>query len=145
LRHRLPIGPIRAGWRDWISATATNLAIAVAVTALIWFIGIGPFLLVHLPIELLAGSVGVWLFYVQHQFEFWAHGREWNFDEASLRGSSYYDLPGILQWFTANIGVHHVHDLCTRIPFYRLPQTLRDNPDLRSVSRLMLFQPRSES
>ena len=99
LRHRLPTGPIRGGWRAWISAMATNLAIAVAATALIWFIGIGPFLLVHLPIALLAGSVGVWLFYVQHQFEetFWAHGREWNFHEASLRGSSYYDLPGILR------------------------------------------------
>lgn len=143
LRHRLPISLIRGGcWRAWISAMATNLAIAVATTTLIWFIGIGPFLLVHLPIALLAGSVGVWLFYVQHQFEetFWAHGQEWSFHEASLRGSSYYDLPRILRWFTANIGVHHVHHLCSRIPYYRLPQTLRDNPDLRSVSRLTLFQ-----
>jgi len=97
---------------------------------------------VHLPIALLAGSVGVWLFYVQHQFEetFWAHGPEWNFHEASLRGSSHYDLPGILRWFTANIGVHHVHHLCSRIPYYRLPQALRDNPNLRSVNRLTLFQ-----
>jgi omega-6 fatty acid desaturase (delta-12 desaturase) len=142
LRHRLPLGSICGGWHAWISAMATNLAIAVTATALIWFIGIGPFLLVHLPIALLAGSVGVWLFYVQHQFEetFWAHGREWNFYEASLRGSSYYDLPGILRWFTANIGIHHVHHLCSRIPYYRLQQTLRDNPDLRSVSRLTLFQ-----
>jgi hypothetical protein len=85
------------------------LAIAVVVITLIWFVGIGSFLLVHLPITFLAGSVGIWLFYVQHQFEqtFWAHGREWNFYEASLHGSSYYDLPGILLWFTANIGVHH--------------------------------------
>jgi acyl-lipid omega-6 desaturase (Delta-12 desaturase) len=121
---------------------ATNLVVVVAATALIRFIGVGPFLLVHLPIALLASSVGVWLFYVQHQFEgtFWAHGGEWNFHEASLRGSSYYDLPGILRWFTANIGVHHVHHLCSRIPYYRLPQTLRDNPDLRSVSRITLFQ-----
>jgi omega-6 fatty acid desaturase (delta-12 desaturase) len=142
LRHRLPIGSIRSGWHGWISAMATNFAIAIAATALIWFIGIGPFLLVHLPIALLAGSVGVWLFYVQHQFEetFWAHSREWNFPEASLRGSSYYDLPGILRWFTANIGAHHVHHLCSRIPYYRLPQTLQDNPDLRSVSRITLFQ-----
>jgi acyl-lipid omega-6 desaturase (Delta-12 desaturase) len=142
LRHRLPIGSIRGGWRAWISAMANNLAIAVAAGALIWFIGIGPFLLVHLPIALLAGSVGVWLFYIQHQFEetFWAHGGEWNFHEASLRGSSHYDLPGILRWFTANIGVHHVHHLCSRIPYYGLPQTLRDNPDLHSVSWLTLFQ-----
>jgi acyl-lipid omega-6 desaturase (Delta-12 desaturase) len=142
LRHRLPIDSNRRGWRAWVSAMANNLAIAVVVITLIWFVGIGPFLLVHLPITFLAGSVGVWLFYVQHQFEqtFWAHGREWNFHEASLRGSSHYDLPGILRWFTANIGVHHVHHLCSRIPYYRLPQTLRDNPDLRSVSRLTLFQ-----
>jgi acyl-lipid omega-6 desaturase (Delta-12 desaturase) len=142
LRHRLPIGSLRCGWRAWISAMATNLAIAVAATALICIIGIGPFLLVHLPIALVAGSVGVWLFYVQHQFEetFWAHGGEWNFQVASLRGSSHYDLPGILRWFTANIGVHHVHHLCSRIPYYRLPQTLRDNPDLRNVSRLTLLQ-----
>lgn len=121
---------------------ATNCGIAVVVVTLICFIGIGPFFLVHLPIALLGGSVGVWLFYVQHQFEetFWAHSPEWNFHEASLRGSSHYDLPGLLRWFTANIGVHHVHHLCSRIPYYRLPQALRDNPDLRSVSRLTLFQ-----
>jgi acyl-lipid omega-6 desaturase (Delta-12 desaturase) len=141
LRHRLPIGSFR-GWRAWNSAMATNLAIAIAAAALIWIIGIGPFLLVQLPIGFVAGSVGVWLFYVQHQFEdtFWAHGREWNFHEASLRGSSYYDLPGILRWFTANIGVHHVHHLCSRIPYYRLPQTLRDNPNLRSMGRLTLLE-----
>ena len=78
----------------------------------------------------------------QHQFEqtFWARGRECNFHEAALRGSSHYDLPGILRWFTANIGVHHVHHLCSRIPYYRLPQTLRDNPNLHSVGRLTLLQ-----
>ena len=65
---------------------------------------------------------------------------EWDFHEASLRGSSHYDLPLILRWLTANIGVHHVHHLCSRIPYYRLPQTLRDNPDLGSVSRLTLVQ-----
>jgi omega-6 fatty acid desaturase (delta-12 desaturase) len=142
LRHRLPIDSNRRGWRAWVSAMATNLAIAVVVIALVWLVGTGPFLLVHLPIMFLAGSIGVWLFYVQHQFEqtFWAHGREWDFHEAALRGSSHYDLPGILRWFTANIGVHHVHHLCSRIPYYRLPQTLRDNPDLRGVSRLTLVQ-----
>lgn len=121
---------------------ATNLSIAMMILSLVWFVGIGSFLLVYLPITLLAASVGVWPFYVQHQFEqtFWAHSSEWSFCEASLRGGSHYDLPSILRWFTANIGVHHVHHLCNRIPFYRLPQTLRDNPDLRRVSRLTLFQ-----
>lgn len=141
LRHRLPISLIRGGWHAWISAMATNLAIAVGGTALIWLVGIRPLLLVHLPIAFLAGSAGVWLFYVQHQFgkTFWAHGSDWNFHEASLRGSSYYDLPPILCWFTANIGVHHVHHPRSRIPYYRLPQTLWDNPDLRQINRLTLF------
>ena len=119
---------------------ATNLAIGLLAAVTIWTVGIGPFLLVHGPIVLLAGSVGVWLFYVQHQFEetFWARDREWDFHEASLRGSSHYDLPAILRWFTANIGVHH--HLCSRILYYRLPHTLRDHRDLRRVSRLTLLQ-----
>ena len=142
LRHRLPVGLIRSHWHAWLSTMATNLAIAVVVATLIWFVGIGPFLLVQLPITLLAASVGVWLFYVQHQFEetFWANDGEWSLHEAALHGSSHYDLPGILRWFTANIGVHHVHHLCSRIPYYRLPRVLRDNPDLCGVSRLTLVQ-----
>jgi omega-6 fatty acid desaturase (delta-12 desaturase) len=89
---------------------------------------------------LLAGLVGVWLFYVQHQFEmtFWAHDGEWTFQEAALHGSSHYDLPRILRWFTANIGVHHIHHLCSRIPYYRL--VLRDYPDLSSIGRLTLVE-----
>jgi omega-6 fatty acid desaturase (delta-12 desaturase) len=88
------------------------------------------------------GSIGVWLFYVQHQFEdtFWAHDEGWNFHEAALHGSSHYDLPNVLRWFTANIGVHHVHHLCSRIPYYRLPRVLRDHPELAAVGRLTLFQ-----
>ena len=75
LQHRLPVGLIGSGWQPWLSTMATNVAIASVVAVLIWFIGVWPFLLVQLPIILLAGSVGVWLFYVQHQFErtFWAH------------------------------------------------------------------------
>jgi omega-6 fatty acid desaturase (delta-12 desaturase) len=97
---------------------------------------------VHLPITLLAASLGVWLFYVQHQFEdtFWEHDDDWTFQEAALHGSSHYDLPGVLRWFTANIGVHHVHHLSSRIPYYRLPQVLRDHPQLAAVGRLTLLQ-----
>ncbi|MEA2904010.1 MAG: hypothetical protein QOI12_1397 [Alphaproteobacteria bacterium] len=142
LQHRLPVGMLRGGWQPWLSTMATNFGIALVVAVLIWFIGIGPFLLVQLPITLLAGSIGVWLFYVQHQFEhtFWAHDGEWTLHEAALHGSSYYDLPAILRWFTANIGVHHVHHLCSRIPYYRLPRALRDYPELRGMSRLTLLQ-----
>jgi omega-6 fatty acid desaturase (delta-12 desaturase) len=100
-----------------------------------------PFLAVHLPIVLLAASIGVWLFYVQHQFEGarWARNGNWDFHEAALHGSSYYDLPPVLRWFTANIGIHHVHHLSSRIPYYRLPQVLRDYPELKSVGRLTLL------
>jgi omega-6 fatty acid desaturase (delta-12 desaturase) len=95
-----------------------------------------------LPITFLAASVGVWLFYVQHQFEdtFWEHDHDWTFQEAALHGSSHYDLPGVLRWFTANIGVHHVHHLSSRIPYYRLPQVLRDHPQLAAVGLLTPLQ-----
>jgi omega-6 fatty acid desaturase (delta-12 desaturase) len=141
-RHRLPMGLMRSGWGPWASAMATNAAIAIVAAAIIWLVGLGPFLLVQLPITLLAASIGVWLFYVQHQFEdtFWEHDRDWNFHEAALHGSSHYDLPGVLRWFTANIGVHHVHHLSSRIPYYRLPEALRDRPELRNVGRLTLLQ-----
>ncbi|GGX83375.1 hypothetical protein GCM10007160_08250 [Litchfieldella qijiaojingensis] len=142
LDYRLPFGFMRAGWMPWLSTMATNAAIVVVVTAMMWLVGVGTFLLVQLPITLLAASIGVWLFYVQHQFEgtFWEHDSDWTFHEAALHGSSHYDLPGVLRWFTANIGVHHVHHLCSRIPSYRLPEVLRDHPELRGVGRLTLWQ-----
>jgi omega-6 fatty acid desaturase (delta-12 desaturase) len=86
--------------------------------------------------------MGVWLFYVQHQYEsvMWARGDGWAMQDAALAGSSHYDLPAILRWFTANIGVHHVHHLCSRIPFYRLRQVLRDNPELKNVGRVTFGQ-----
>jgi omega-6 fatty acid desaturase (delta-12 desaturase) len=94
------------------------------------------------PITLLAASIGVWLFFVQHQFEetWWAKAPAWNLHDAALHGSSHYDLPAVLRWFTANIGMHHVHHLCSRIPFYRLPQVLRDHPQLRDMGRLTLVE-----
>jgi acyl-lipid omega-6 desaturase (Delta-12 desaturase) len=142
LQQRLPVGLMRAGWQPWLSTMATNLAIILIAAVTIWAVGIVPFLLVHLPIALMGASMGVWLFYVQHQFEdtFWAYDKAWNIHEAALRGSSHYDLPIILRWFTANIGVHHVHHLCSRIPFYRLPVALRQNPDLAKIGRLTLGQ-----
>lgn len=142
LRQRLPFGLLRSGWRPWISTQATNAAIVSIAAVLIWLIGLKAFFLVHLPIMLLAATFGVWLFYVQHQFEetFWSENHSWNLHEAALHGSSYYDLPPLLQWFSANIGIHHVHHLCSRIPYYRLPNVLHDYPELRDVGRLTLLQ-----
>jgi omega-6 fatty acid desaturase (delta-12 desaturase) len=142
LQHRLPVGLMRDGWRPWISTMANNLAIVLVAGLLIWLVGIKAFLLIHVPVLLVSASVGVWLFFVQHQFEHtkWDNDPDWNLHTAALHGSSHYDLPAFLRWFTANIGIHHVHHLSSRIPYYRLPHVLRDHPELRDVGRLTLFQ-----
>jgi acyl-lipid omega-6 desaturase (Delta-12 desaturase) len=142
LQHRLPVGLMRSGWQPWLSTMATNAGITAVVASMIWLVGVGPFLLVHLPIVVLAASIGVWLFYIQHQFEHtvWVGDGKWNLQEAALHGSSHYALPSPLRWFTANIGIHHIHHLCSRIPFYRLPLVLRDHPDLDGIGRLTLLQ-----
>ena len=141
-RFRLPFTLMRSGWQPWLSTMATNAAIAAVVGAMMWLVGAGSFLAVQLPITLIASSAGVWLFYVQHQFEdtFWERDGEWTFRQAGLHGSSHYVLPPVLRWFSANIGAHHVHHLASRIPFYRLPQVLRDHPQLAAVGRLTLLQ-----
>jgi omega-6 fatty acid desaturase (delta-12 desaturase) len=143
LQHRLPLSMLRGGgWVPLLSVLGTNAGMALLLVTMIWLIGAGPFFLVHLPIVLLASSIGVWLFYIQHQFEetLWDEGRDWNMHEAALFGSSHYDLPGFLPWLTANIGVHHVHHLYSRIPYYRLPQVLRDFPELANVRRITLME-----
>lgn len=143
LQHRVPLGLIRSGelW-PWFSAMGTNLGILALSGALIWFVGLVPFLIVQLPITFVAGAIGVWLFYIQHQFEntYWADDAEWDHQDAALLGSSYYDLPRVLHWMTANIGIHHVHHLMSRIPYYRLPEILRDHPELKSIRRINLVQ-----
>jgi omega-6 fatty acid desaturase (delta-12 desaturase) len=142
LQHRLPIGLMRSGWRPWISSMGTNLGIALVFIVMMWLVGVSSFLLVHLPIVLLASSIGVWLFYVQHQFEetVWAESSTWKFPTAALHGSSYYVLPSGLQWMTANIGIHHVHHLYSGIPYYRLPDVLNDYPDLKQFGRITLLE-----
>lgn len=142
LQHRLPLGFMRKGWTPWLSAMSTNAAILAAAGLLMWAFGVGPVLAVHLPIVLIGAAIGVWLFYVQHQFEGtrWDGAEAWNVHAAALHGSSHYDLPAPLAWFTANIGVHQVHHLASRIPCYRLPEVLRDFPELRAVGRLTLLR-----
>jgi omega-6 fatty acid desaturase (delta-12 desaturase) len=138
----LPVGGMRSGWEPWLSTMGTNAAIAILLLAMIKLVGFESLLLVHLPITILAASIGVWLFYVQHQFAdtSWSRDEDWSFHEAALYGSSYYHLPGVLRWFTANIGVHHVHHLCSRIPCYRLSDVLRDHPELAAVGRITMLQ-----
>ena len=142
VHYRFPVGLLRDGTRPWLSTMGTNAAIAGVATLLILLIGLGPFLMVQGPVVVISASIAVWFFYVQHQFEGtqWARDGNWSFHEAALHGSSHYELPRALAWFTGNIGVHHVHHLCSRIPFYRLPQVLRDHPQLASLGRITFLQ-----
>jgi len=142
LQNRLPLGFMTAGWKYWTSAMATNMAIAAGIGLLIWFGGLAALLLVYLPTALIAATLGVWLFYIQHQFEEtdWQVDESWQLHDAALQGSSHYDLPGVLRWMTANLGIHHVHHLYSRIPFYRLTEVLRDYPALAHAQRMTLWQ-----
>jgi omega-6 fatty acid desaturase (delta-12 desaturase) len=142
IKQRLPFGLMRDGMVPWVSTMGTNAAILALAVAMIWMVGIVPFLVVHLPIVLLAGAAGIWLFYVQHQFEdtHWSEGKEWQFPAAALHGASHYDLPPMLRWITGNIGVHHVHHLASRIPYYRLPEVLKDYPELADIGRITFWQ-----
>lgn len=142
LEHRLPVGSMRAGWRPWVSTMTSNAALVLIVGTLTRLIGFQTFLLVHLPIAWLAGSIGVWLFYIQHQFgkTKWEKQEDWAMHDAALHGASHYDLPAVLHWLTGNIGIHHLHHLCCQIPFYRLPQILKDCPELVQVGRISFLE-----
>jgi omega-6 fatty acid desaturase (delta-12 desaturase) len=140
LQHRLPVGAMHSGAVPWVSTMLTNIGIAVIYGILIWAVGFKAFLMIQVPLVLMGASIGVWLFYVQHQFDpaHWDKAEEWNREEAALYGSSFYDLPKPLMWMTGNIGIHHVHHLASRIPFHQLPQILKDYPELRQIGRISL-------
>ena len=140
--HRVPVGAMRSGWMPWLSTMSTNLGIGVFAGLFVWAFGLKLLLLTYIPIAVVAASIGVWLFYVQHQFPetHWARETSWNASQAALLGSSFYDLPFPLRWFSANIGMHHVHHLSSRVPYYRLPNALRDYPVLRSFGRINLIE-----
>ncbi len=142
LLQRLPFGLMKEGWRPWVSTLGTSAAIALFFAVMIWIFGPAPALLVTVPTMLIGATIGVWLFFVQHQFEgvIWSRHTGWSREPAALLGSSHYDLPQPLRWLTANIGIHHVHHLNSRIPFYRLPQVLKDLPELKPMSRLRLVE-----
>lgn len=139
LQNRLPLGFMKIG-KYWFSAMGTNAVLLAALSVIVYFGGLMPILLIFLPSTLLAATAGVWLFYVQHQFEntHWESDADWQLHEAALHGSSHYVMPPVLQWFTANIGIHHVHHLYSRIPFYRLPEVLRDHAALAEGNRMTI-------
>lgn len=123
------------------SVIGTNVALLVLVGLLCWLMGWREYLLVQGPTAVLAGSAGVWLFYVQHQFEdtYWQSTGDWSYAAAALRGSSYLKLPKVLQFFTGNIGLHHVHHLSTRIPNYNLQRAHDENPIFHDVPTVSLW------
>jgi len=124
------------GKRERYSVIGTNVAILTVLLVLGYFIGFGPLLLVEIPIVIFSTCTGVWMFYIQHQFEesYWESNTKWSFETAALRGSSYYKLPGLFQWFTGNIGFHHIHHLNPRIPNYNLQKCHKSNALFRDVS-----------
>lgn len=133
LRPRVPYPHSRG--RERRSVHWTNLAVLIVAVILSWQIGLGPYLLIQLSVLQVAGTIAIWIFYGQHQFEgaYWMRHGEWNFEDAALLGSSYLRLPKVLQWFTGNIGFHHIHHLSPRVPNYHLEATHRAHPRFQEV------------
>ncbi len=137
--ERLPTG--KAGRRKRLSVYATNVALAFMVAGLGWVFGWTIYLPLQLAVVMVASSAGVWLFYVQHQFEdvYWERGEDWDYEKAALQGSSYYKLPRVLQWFSGNIGFHHIHHLSPQIPNYHLEKCHRSEPLFQTVKPVTLL------
>jgi omega-6 fatty acid desaturase (delta-12 desaturase) len=138
---RFPL-TIEKSWHNGERASVwwTNLALVGLYAGASALFGFGVVLMIQLPIIVIAGSVGTWLFYVQHQFErtYWEHTPQWDYTLAAMHGSSYYHLPRLLQWFTGNIGFHHIHHLSPRIPNYNLQKCHQHHPLLQRVVHLTL-------
>ena len=139
IQQRVP--NLKAPARERYSVYWTNLGIGAVAAGLIYIFGLKAWLIIQLPMLLTAGSAGVWLFYVQHQFEgvYWERAGEWDYATAALHGSSFYKLPKILQWFSGNIGFHHIHHLSSRIPNYHLEKAHQAEPLFQTVKPITLF------
>ncbi|WP_340151162.1 fatty acid desaturase [uncultured Sneathiella sp.] len=137
-KYRLPLDLIRQRPALLIGIMGTNLGIAAMLLTLGFSFGFVDILMVQIPVVILSSTAGVWLFYVQHQFErtYWRNKEDWNIHEASVMASSHYDLPQPLRWFSGNIGIHHIHHLSCRIPNYRLSACLAEIPGLKSLNRI---------
>jgi len=139
IRNRFP--KANANRRERSSVYWMNLAILFMAGAMTFLFGLKVYLIIQLTALMVAGSAGIWLFYVQHQFEgvYWERRDEWDYAQAALQGSSYYKLPRVLQWFSGNIGFHHIHHLSPRIPNYNLEKCHKADPLFQSVKAVTLF------
>jgi acyl-lipid omega-6 desaturase (Delta-12 desaturase) len=142
LNNRIPARGSTATKRQNVSVWSTNIAIAVIYVAASLWLGWSAVLLIYGPAMYLAAAAGIWLFYVQHQFEgtYWQQHANWDYATAAIRGSSYLKLPAVLQWFTGSIGLHHVHHLGPRIPNYALEQCHEENEVFHQVTIITLAQ-----
>jgi omega-6 fatty acid desaturase (delta-12 desaturase) len=131
----------KAARREQNSVCWTNLAVGLLAAVLCWVFGLKAYLLLQLLVLMVGGAVGIWLFYVQHQFEgvYWERNAKWDYSAAALKGSSFYKLPKVLQWFSGNIGFHHIHHLSPRIPNYNLEKCHRAEPLFQTVKPVTLF------
>lgn len=128
------------GQNERLSVALTNLAIVLILFLASLSIGVWTYVLIQIPIILITGIIGVWLFYVQHQFDgvYWAHHENWDPAQAALRGSSHYSLPGILRWFSGNIGIHHLHHIMPKVPNYRLQECYNSSVIMQAVPVLTI-------
>lgn len=142
IQQRLPVGFMKDGAKYWISSLGTSVMMLLVYASLIYLIGFWQFFTIFAITSFTAAAAGMWLFYVQHQFEEtqWDMPEDWDMHDAALHGSSHYVLPQPLQWITGNIGVHHVHHLYSRIPFYRLTEVIKDHPILGEMKRLTIME-----
>ena len=141
IKHRFPISAPRSWKREWISIHITNLAILAILYIMSQTIGLKAFLAVQLPVFFISGLIGVWQFYVQHQFEetYWQKEDKWNYFSAGFEGSSYYQMPRVFQWITGNIGFHHIHHMVSLIPNYRLQECFDTIPELQNAKRITMW------
>ena len=137
--HRFPSG--KSAGRERKSVHLTNFGIFTMTVTMSFFIDFKTYLLIQLPVLMVAASAGIWLFYVQHQFEgvYWQRNERWDYVTEALKGSSFYKLPKVLQWFTGNIGFHHIHHLSPRIPNYSLEACYKENPLFQKIKPITLL------
>ena len=138
--RRIP--SFKSGWKKCRSTLLTNLGIMVMALCASALIGWKAYLLIQLPVLIIAVSAGVWLFYVQHQFEgvYWERNADWDYLTEALKGSSFLKLPKLMQWFTGNIGFHHIHHLSPRIPNYFLERCYMENPIFQQIKPITFLK-----
>ncbi len=137
VKHRIPLDNPFHSWKSWNNIMLTNLGVAAIITAIVYFGGWDVFWYVMFPITWLGSSLGVLIFYMQHQYEdmYWRDHKDWSYFDAGYKGSAYFEFGRFPSWLICNINIHHIHHLNSRIPFYRLRECLEGMPDMQDVPK----------